>query len=485
MPPVLAWICVLVVVPAVTVLAAALPQRLTSDRALSQVRQSEVRPFRLLRLVPLVLGFALCWTTRSPLLDRKDTLPQGEVLVILAGIALLAIGMLLVIPAFVALMATIVLRLGRGPLASLVGRRLQTQPAGATRVIAALMIGLFVVVGARGVLVAFVSTPQYVHAADFVERDQTAEVTASPGEAEATASALGSLEGVLRVTSFPVLYGEPVESTPEQGLGVTVLVASCSDLAGGGGQLPGCSDQAASLVGDPWFLDSQVEAIRVRQASGHSPRGADVVVSMDGANTIDIADFERAFGALADTPVVVLPPDAAGLAGLLPGTERLVVAHAGPGRFLYDRVEGAGFGINTAVDLVNYDFVQGMLTLVWTLAAVIIAIGLLTFTIAGIDRALGRRRELTALRLIGTPGRLLRTAQWWEAALPTVFGSLLAITAGGYAGATYLQLDNDRVMPLTTAFALAAAATATSMLLAWITTLGTTARLDPEHIRAE
>ena len=196
MPPALAWICVLVVVPAVTVLTAALPQRLSSDRALSQVRQSEVRPFRLLRLVPLVLGFALCWATRSPLLDRKDTLPREEVLVILAGIALLAIGMLLVIPAFVALMATVVLRLGRGPLATLVGRRLQTQPAGATRVIAALMIGLFIVVGAQGVLVAFVSTPQYVHAADFVERAQTAEVTASPGEAEATASALGSLEGV-------------------------------------------------------------------------------------------------------------------------------------------------------------------------------------------------------------------------------------------------------------------------------------------------
>ena len=183
--------------------------------------------------------------------------------------------------------------------------------------------------------------------------------------------------------------------------------------------------------------------MRVRQANGYSPRGAAVVVSMDGANTIDTADFERAVGALVDTPVVVLPPDAAGLAGLLPGTERLVVAHAGPGRFLYDRVEGAGFGINTSVDLENYDFVQGMLTLVWTLAAVIIAIGLLTFTIAGIDRALSRRRELTALRLIGTPGRLLRTAQWWEAALPTVFGSLLAIAAGGYAGATYLQLDND------------------------------------------
>jgi len=484
-PPTSAWICVLAVLPAITVLTAALPQRLSSDRALPHVRHGDIRSVQLVRLVPLVLGFALCWATRGPLLDRKDTLPPGEVLAILAGIALLAIGMLLVIPVFVALVATLVLRLGRGPLATLIGRRLQTQPAGATRVIAALMIGLFIVVGARGVLVAFLATNQYINAADFVERAQTAEVTASPSEANATASVLRSLEGVQRVTSFPVLYGEPVESSaPEENM-VTVLVASCTDLGGEDGQLAGCSDQAASLVGDPWIFDSDVEAMRVHEGNEYEPRGAAVVMAMDGATTIDTAEFERAVGALADTPVIVIPPDTEGVAGLLPRTDRLVVAHAGPGRFLYDRVQDAGLRINSSVDLENYDFVQGMLTLVRTLAAVIISIGLLTFTIAGIDRALTRRRELTTLRLIGTPGRLLRAAQWWEAALPTVFGSLLAIAAGGYAGATYLQLDDDKFMPLTTAFALAVVATVTSMLLAWITTVGTTARLNPEHIRAE
>ncbi len=207
---------------------------------------------------------------------------------------------------------------------------------------------------------------------------------------------------------------------------MTVLVASCADLAGEDDQLAGCSDQAASLVGDPWIFDSDVEAMRVHEGNEYEP---------------------RAVGALTDTPVVVLPPDTAGVAGLLPRTDRLLVAHVGPGRFLYDRVQDAGLRINSSVDLENYDFVQGMLTLVWTLAAVIISIGLLTFTIAGIDRALARHRELTALRLIGTPGRLLRAAQWWEAALPTVFGSLLAIAAGGYAGATYLQLDDDKFMP--------------------------------------
>lgn len=50
---------------------------------------------------------------------------------------------------------------------------------------------------------------------------------------------------------------------------------------------------------------------------------------------------------------------------------------------------------------------------------------------------------------------------------------------------TYLQLDNDQVVPLTSGLMLAALAVVASMVLAWVTTLGTTARLDPEHIRAE
>lgn len=126
-----------------------------------------------------------------------------------------------------------------------------------------------------------------------------------------------------------------------------------------------------------------------------------------------------------------------------------------------------------------------MLTLVWTLAAVILGIGLLTFAIAGTDRALNRRRELTALRLIGTPGSILRRAQWLEAALPTVLGSAFAIVTGAYAGATYLQLDEDKLMPMTETLALAGAAAATSMILALITVLGTAPRLNAEHIRAE
>lgn len=478
---------VLVVVVGVSVATAALPPRLSSRRSLGSGR-GEQRPVSLLRLLPLVVGFVVCWATRSSVIDHKSTLPETEVAAILVGVLLLGVGMLLVVPVFMSLVAAVVLWAGRGPSALLLGRRLQTQPASATRVMAALMIGLFVVVGARGVVQAFMTTPQYQAAADFVQRRQNAEFTASARHVDSTVEGLRSVRGVQEVTSYRVLWGttptshgSETEETDE----MTVVVATCSQLARDTQALSGCSDEAVSLVGEPLYFHPSADAIRVQATRGNQGHGRAVTVSLHGATTIAPAAFDRAVGALQDTPVVVVPPQTPGISALLPHTDRLVVARAGPGRFLYDRVEHAGFQVNSSVDLENYDFVRGMLTLVWTLAAVVLSIGLLTFTVAGIDRALGRRRELTALRLVGTPGRLLRKTQWTEAALPTLVGSLLAIGAGGYAGVTYLQLDEDRVMPLTTAFAVAAVAGVTSMLLAWVTTLGTTARLDPEHIRAE
>ncbi len=476
----------LVVVVGVSVATAALPPRVSSRRPVRFGRDGQ-RSVSLLRLLPLVAGFVVCWATRSSVIDHQSTLPGAEVAAIVVGVLLLGVGMLLVIPVFMSLVAAAVLWVGRGPSALLLGRRLQTQPASATRVIAALMIGLFVVVGARGVVQAFMTTPQYEHAADFVQRGQNAEVTASAHRASSTVEALRSVRGVQHVTSYRVLWGTtptPHGSVTEETDEMTVLVATCSQLAGMH-ELAGCSDDAVNLINEPLYFHPNAEAIRVQASAANEGHGRAVTVPLRGATTIDPAAFDRAVGAMQDTPVVVVSPDTLGISALLPRTDRLVVARAGPGRFLYHRVENAGFRINSYVDLENYDFVRGMLTLVWTLAAVVLSIGLLTFTVAGIDRALGRRRELTALRLLGTPGRLLRRTQWTEAALPTLAGSLLAIVAGGYAGVTYLQLDEDRVMPLTTAFAVAAVAGVTSLLLAWVTTLGTTARLDPEHIRAE
>jgi putative ABC transport system permease protein len=482
-PPWWAWVTVVIAVTVVSVSTAAIPQRLSTRRALLNSRNSDGRPPSLLRLMPLTVGFILCWWTRGPL-DHSPTLTPGEMVTIVVGIALLALGVLLVIPVFVALVAEGVLRGGSGPLATLTGRRLQTQHSAATRVISALMMGLFIVVGARAVLTAFESTEQYRYAADFVEREQTAEVTAHADDATSTASTLHGIDGVRRVETLPVLFGGSEGSSSDDTEEVTVVVASCAALAGTDGRLEGCSDDRPSVVGDPWFAKAP-EALQVRAVRGWAPEGSSTLVPLARTSTIDPEAFARAVGALSGTPVVIVPPGPAGVDRLAPATDRLLVAHAGPGRDLYDAVFAAGLRVDSMVDLENYDFVAGTHTVVWTLAVVILSVGLLTFTIAGVDRALARRRELTALRLVGTPASLLRRAQWFEAALPTMLGSVLAIFAGAYAGATYLQLDKDQVMPLTSAMTLAAAAVATSAVLASLTVIGTASRLDPEHIRAE
>ena len=484
-PPAYTWVLVPLAVPAFAIVTAALPQRLRSDQALSHVRQRAAGRVRSVRVVPLVLGFLLCWSTRTPMLDGSNKLENWEIVATVAGIGLLGVGMILVIPVFMSLIAAVVLRFGRGPLATLVGRRLQTQPTSATRVIAALMMGLFIVVAARGVLVVFLATPQYVSAADFVERAQTAEVTATPGELERTVADLEAIEGVQQVVSFPVLLGKPEGSNA-----VAVVVATCEHLMRSQADLRGCTDRQPSLVGDPWIIGSAaqtrtVQTMTVRAHIGDRTVGEGVEVDLNRATVVTASDFEREVGALADTPVVVVPPETPGISAILPKSNRLVVALAGPGRFLYDRVEAAGYQYNSSVDLENYDFVQGMLTMVWILAAVIIAIGLATFTVAGVDRAIRRRRELTALRLIGTPARLLRRAQWWEAALPTGLGCAIAILAGAYAGATYLQRDDSLRISMTSTALLALIAVGTSVLLAAVTTVGTASRLDPEHIRSE
>lgn len=485
-PPALAWVAVPLAILTAALAPAVLPQRLPSDRALSQVRQRDAGPARLVRVVPLILGFVLCASPQLSWVDQKPSqVATWEIVATMAGIALLGIGMLLVIPVFMALIASCLLRFGRGPLATLVGRRLQTQPASATRVIAALMMGLFIVVAARGVLVVFLATPQYIAAADFVEREQTAEVTTPAQDLQRTIDDLGAIEGVREVVAFPVVQGAPPQALADGSDNVTVVVATCAELATTGAGLPGCSDGAPSLVGDPWFRIDDVEVLHVRATADNAPRGGQVDIDLRHAGVIAPSAFEREVGALADTPVVVVPPSTSGIATVLAQTDRMVVAHAGPGRDLYDNIEQAGYRYNSSVDLVNYDFVQGMLTMVWILAAVVIAIGLAAFTIAGIDRAIGRRRELTALRLIGTPPRLLRQAQWLEAALPTVLGSALAIAAGAYAGAAYLQRSDSLNVSIGSTLTLAAVAIVTSLLLAWVTTLGTAARLDPEHIRSE
>lgn len=170
--PPAAWLVVVVAVPTLVMLISLLPQRASARGALEDSRRALPDPPGWWRLAPLAAGLALCWWAKvqiGPHGDREVT--QALLLSSLfGGVALLGIGVLSVVPVFTRMLAGAVLALGRGPRATLLGRRLQDQPAAMTRVIATLMVGLFAVMMARAVLSAFLATPQYVSAADHVGR---------------------------------------------------------------------------------------------------------------------------------------------------------------------------------------------------------------------------------------------------------------------------------------------------------------------------
>jgi len=185
---------------------------------------------------------------------------------------------------------------------------------------------------------------------------------------------------------------------------------------------------------------------------------------------------------------VLLPPDLPGLAPVLEDAAWHAGVRAGPGRELVDQLDAAGLTGLTWPDLATYDFVAGLRTIVWTLAAVILGIGLLTFAMAAIDRALVSRREVVALQVIGSSpvipvtGPVARSRAPDGARLPP--GDRLR-TPGG---ATYLDLVGDETpapVPVRQTATLAGIAVACSLAIAGLTVIATNSRIAPDQIRAE
>lgn len=159
-----------------------------------------------------------------------------------------------------------------------------------------------------------------------------------------------------------------------------------------------------------------------------------------------------------------------------------------PGRDLDQRLRASGAVANaySPWDASEYDFVATLRNTVYTVAAVVMGIGLLAFAIAAIDRSIARRREFTALRLVGVPAPTLRRSQWIEALVPITGGAVLAIALGHVAGATYLAFGGDDLAaPWEPTFVLAAAAAIGGVVVAALTVVATNQPISPDAIRAD
>ncbi|WP_392425343.1 FtsX-like permease family protein [Barrientosiimonas humi] len=472
----LGWLLALVGVPLAVVAVAVIPVRTDISSAVATANRADARRPSLWRAAPLALGLALCAVVR---IQKPDNLGGAWGTVVLAGVTLVGLGIVLIVPVFVRLTADLLLRVATRPSLLVAARRLQAQPAGVTRTVAALMIGVFVVVGARGVLVAFETTPQYLEAKRSLESEQRLWTTASVAETPRAIEEGRALPGARSVTALPVVQlaepGVDPNGSPPGGYIGNALVATCADLRRVAPQLRGCVD------GRPTNLWPVGDRDLVARATVQSRSvGAEVPV-------VGTPVQARGEDPLGQNFAMVIPPSAPGIAALLPRTDRDVRVVAGPGR---DLIEGpspdANHAFLSSADLGSYDFVESLRRALWTVAGTILALGLLGLAITLIDRALVRRRELTSLRLVGTSPGTLRGAQWWEAALPIVAGGVLSVLAGALAGSAYLTPAAPEIgYPWGAVTGLLAAIAAGAVVVAALTAVATTTRIRPEEIRVE
>lgn len=463
------WIGVLVGLPVVVAAIAVLP-RLGATVVLARARRLGGGRSWLL-MVPLVAGLVLSWSAWRVNDDRM--ISQTDVVVLFGSIILIGFGVVVVVPVLVRLLADALLRGGRGPAALIAARRLQAQPAGVNRLVATLLIGLFLVVGARSVVTAFESTPQYQTAHVAITQEQRSTVWAPPGQVDQVSRRINSVDGIRTVNALPILHGKCGRGRFNT---CDVVVATC-------GQLEKVAPQTAGCV------DGRIQVLH----QTFEPGGTFTVTPLNGSVAgKDRLRFERPtdrLGVALDTGIdasILMPPDTPGIASLVAQSGHQIVVTSDPGRDLAHQLEAANVHARTRPDFGQYDFIVGLRAIVWTLAALILSLGLLAFAITGIDRALSRRRELVGLALVGTSPRVLSRAQWLEAGLPTTVGCLLAIAAGQFAGATFLRLDGDSLAaPWPQAATLAASALAASVVVAGLTVVATSTRISAQQIRAE
>ncbi|NRQ48542.1 hypothetical protein [Aeromicrobium stalagmiti] len=488
-----AVVLVLLTLPSVAVAVALAPgARPASTLSTPPATAIAARPPSRWRLLPLPVGLVAVSLSTVGLESDADV-GDLRLVVLVGGGIVTALGLIMVIPVFTRLVADLVVRVKGGPALRIAGRRLQSQPAGVSRVVAGLLIGLFVVSGGRMVLGAWESTPQYLAADSAARGGQVAyDVYVDPGSgATDLAERLASVQGVVAAYPQWQLMTACDIGTPC----VSAFVGTCADLEASVPDAAGCRDGQAAWLDRVGTEAGARPGSSIRWTTGSEDPDRPVVDLAAPAADAVITSSESDYAASdAVQAQVFIPRGTAGVATLLDtiATDTAVPVAVEADTSLLDQagLVRAVRAIDPSADVVNpwdddsYDFVAGLRALLWAVAAVVLAIGLLGFAIATIDRTVSRRAEMVSLQLVGTGRRVIRVAQWWEAAVPLVLGLLLATSTGSAVGLAYLSLTGDiGFAPWRSITILAAVSSAAAVAVAGVTVAACAPRIRAELIR--
>jgi hypothetical protein len=439
--------------------------------------------------------------------------PVAFGLVFFAGTALAGVGLPLAVPVGLRALADYLVRPGRGPATVLAARRLQQEPAGANRLVAALLVGLFLVVGARCVLVAWETTPQYVRAAAAAGTGpQEATVLAPAGRGRASAEAvIGAVPGVRGVAPVRVVdvqctaaaadrlnpgWRTPAGRPAVPTCGDRAVVATCAQLAvlvhGARGCVEGQpawlltpADQSAGPVDHRLRLARAVDPGSGRPAPGPPPQ---LALDLPRARLDLVDDPADPLWTASRSYSLVVPPSTPGidrLADRAPAQWVVVLDGGAPLDALTRAVQPLGFEV--AGEYVgDLEVIAGYRRVLYAVAGVVLGVGLVALLIAGIDRASERRRHLAALAVLGVPGRVVRRSQLVQALAPLALGIPVAAGIGLLAGGAYLTVAEERsATPWPVVALLVVAVAAAGGLVAGGTLLGLGGRIRPADLRRE
>jgi putative ABC transport system permease protein len=491
-PTVEQFLAVVVCVPLVAVVVSLAPTRAVTARPLAVRRGAPVGRPSLFRVLPILAGIALLATMFRV---SQDPATSGDVAMFwpfLAGAVLAGLGLPVVVPVLVRTVADVLARTTRRPAVIVAARRLQLEPAATTRLVAGLLLAVFVVTGARCVLTAWERTPQYVEAyhAAYVG-PQVIDVRDTSGGKPVDLGVLAAESAVRKVVPATIVEGNCDE--PNEVCG-NAYVGTCAELR--------------RLVSVQRCRDDQVAWLRPTSAPkedplvppgtpievGPGPAGSSTRIEVPAPSaeiTWSGAAPESTYQFLLSA-AVFLPRSAPGAADLIRATVPTYVIYADPGKQNQQIVLGAvgallagEYGAG-AVDYSTLEQVDNYRYILWSVTTVVVLVGLTAFGIAAVDRATERRREVASLRILGAHVALARTSQLLQALIPLGLGIPVAAGLGLLAGTGYLAFGGIRAYaPWPSVVTTAVVATVAALLVAAATVPALGRAVDPRMLRRE